>query len=131
MVARIIERDKKINRRRQGGTAKNTENVIDHDKNEKTVKSLFPSLEPPTAAKGKQTGAQSSSFPAKVIVPVLLAVILVAALIGVYYIRRRRNETRIRKAIQYRSQTHLVDNGDLNAQEYDSNEELQEIFPSG
>ena len=115
-----------------GGTAKNAQNFTENytGYKTKTVEYLFSFLEPPTAAKGKHTGTQSSSSPAKVVVPVLLAVILVAALIGVYYIRRRRNEARIRKAIN-RSQTHLVDNGDLNAREYDSSDELQEIFPSG
>ena len=63
----------------------------------------------------------------------MIAVILVAAMVTVYYIRRKRMEARVRKAL---SQTHLVSNNDaayrdLNSQAYDSGDELQEIFPQG
>lgn len=54
-------------------------------------------------------------------------------MVTVYYIRRKRMEARVRKAL---SETHLVSNNDssyhdLNSQEYDSGDELQEIFPQG
>jgi len=89
-----------------------------------------------TATPGKRTGTKSSSSPANVIVPVVVAIIIVVAMVTVYCIRRKRMEARVRKALSH-SQTELVNNGepsyhDLNSQEdYDSTEELQDIFPSG
>lgn len=87
----------------------------------------------PSAAHGKQTTTQSSPVATAVIVPVVIVLILVAAMVTVYYIRRKRMEARVRKAL---SETHLVSNNDssyhdLNSQEYDSGDELQEIFPQG
>lgn len=87
----------------------------------------------PSAAYGKQTTTQSSPVATAVIVPVVIVLILVAAMVTVYYIRRKRMEARVRKAL---SETHLVSNNDssyhdLNSQEYDSGDELQEIFPQG
>ena len=98
-------------------------------------KSLLFFLVAPSSAQGKQTGSQSSSAPVNVIIPVVIALILVAALVAVYCIRRKRLERRVRKRLG-QSQTELVNNADssyhdLNSQEYDSTEELQEIFPVG
>ena len=87
----------------------------------------------PSSAQGEQTG--SPSAPVNVIIPVVIALILVAALVTVYCIRRIRLERRVQKRLA-QSQTELVNNGDssyhdLNSQEYDSTEELQDIFPVG
>lgn len=85
----------------------------------------------PSAAHGKQTSSESSSSASKVIIPVVIVAVILVAMIGVYCIRRKRMERRVTKRL---SQSHgqLVPNGVYGlSQEYDSNEELQEIFPQG
>ena len=100
----------------------NTENLLFFPETQTAV---------PSAAHGKQTSSESSSSASKVIIPVVIVAVIFVAMIGVYCIRRKRMERRVTKRL---SQSHgqLVPNGVYGlSQEYDSNEELQEIFPQG
>lgn len=80
-----------------------------------------------------QTG--SSAAPINVIIPVLITLILVIALVIVCFIRRKRLERRVRKRLG-NSEANLVNDDssaqyhDLHSQDYDSSEELQNIFPT-
>ena len=86
-----------------------------------------------SASLDAQTG--SSAAPVNVIIPVLITLILVIALVIVCYIRRKRLERRVRKILA-NSDTNLVNDDnlsqyhDLHSQDYDSSEELQNIFPT-
>jgi len=80
-----------------------------------------------------QTG--SSAAPMNVIIPVLITLILVIALVIVCFIRRKRLERRVRKRLG-NSEANLVNDDssaqyhDLHSKDYDSSEELQNIFPT-
>ena len=84
-------------------------------------------------SKGKKIGGKSSA-PIGVIIPVVIAVVIVGAMVSVYYIRRKRMESRVRKTL---SQSKLVsvsnDNytyRDLDTHDDNSIEDPEDIFPS-
>ena len=84
-------------------------------------------------SKGQKTGAKSSA-PIAVIIPVILAVVIVGAMVSVYWIRRKRMETRVPETFsQSNSVTVSNDNytyRDLDTQDDGSIEEIADIFPS-
>lgn len=97
--------------------------------------STIPTPTPTPVSGSLETQTGSSAAPINVIIPVLITLILVIALVIVCFIRRKRLERRVRKRLG-NSEANLVNDDssaqyhDLHSQDYDSSEELQNIFPT-